>query len=90
MRQTDDLDYYARQSPITDPGPYRQLFDGLPHEIPEFVMSGRAEIASVLDGIFASHATPACVARVRRCEAGACVPTDRVRAASITWAGRPG
>ena len=30
---TDPLDYYARQSPLTDPGRYAGLFAGLPHTI---------------------------------------------------------
>lgn len=35
--QNDDLAYYAQPGPMTDPGPYAHLFDGLPTDLPALV-----------------------------------------------------
>jgi hypothetical protein len=35
--QNDSLTYYAQPGPMTDPGPYTHLFDGLPTDIPSLV-----------------------------------------------------
>ena len=34
MRGSDQLAYYARQGPFTDPEEYASLFDGLPADVP--------------------------------------------------------
>lgn len=49
IKSVNPLEYYARQSPITDPGKYAELFENLPIDIPT--------LCKIVQGIMIHHAS---------------------------------